>query len=105
MQCPDCDVRLRVVSTERINGATYRYLRCNTCATKFQSIELFSHLAPEAYRRKPGTSNVIYTDDDIKHMRELHNQGKSRTYIADLFGSTPAYVRDVLQGRRRSSAT
>ena len=105
MQCPECNVRLSVMSTEHHSGATYRYLRCGTCGTKHRSVELFNHLAPKEYRRKPGTSNVIYTDDDIKHMRELHSQGKSRTYIADLFGSTPAYVSDVLQGRRRSSAT
>lgn len=103
MQCPECDVRLRVVSTEHIAGATYRYLRCNTCAVNFKSIELFSHLAPEEYRRHPDKGNPIYTDDDIRKMRKLHRQGKSPAYIADVFGSTSRYVSAIVQGRRRSS--
>lgn len=105
MYCPDCEVRLRVVCTEHHNGAAYRYLSCGTCGTKHKSVEVFSHLAPEAYQRagnNPATR--IYSDDDIRRMRQMNSEGKSRTYIADVFGTTPDYVSAVVNGRRRTTA-
>lgn len=105
MYCPDCGVRLRVVSTEHHNGAAYRYLRCSTCATNFKSVELFTHLVPTEYQRtgdNPATR--IYSDEDIRLMRQMHSEGKSRTYVADVFGTTPDYVSDIVNYRRRTTA-
>lgn len=54
----------------------------------------------EAWEEAEGP-NTVLTDDDVRVMRELHNEGVSASLIASEFGVSHWYAARIVRGAER----
>jgi hypothetical protein len=113
MDCPKCNGRttLRVVVTEHRADGTHRWRRCISCQFAQRTLEcLFSpkpkpkpkpRPGPEPGRELPSTQGerngcAVLTEQNIRDIRRLSEDGSSRRAIAAVYGVHPAHVSRIV---------
>jgi DNA-directed RNA polymerase subunit RPC12/RpoP len=113
MKCIDCkSTNTRVISTEHPDDeATWRYVRCIDCGTKFKTEERYAQRLksgpkkgskiPNFRPHEPAIGERVFTsvltESNVIHLRQLAASGHSRLALAKRFGISPSTVDRIIK--------
>lgn len=106
MRCRHCNSKnTRVVCTDHFDTFTKRYCRCLDCKLNYRTVEYYEKPkpGPPLGRKRPGIisrgeshGSSIFTEEDIRNMRMLHQQQHTLSFIASKYGISSSYVSRIV---------